>query len=184
MQSKFDSIKDKPAIINSFTGKTNTEFFITSNADLENIINQTNKTYEAIKTYTYKSLLTKTRLKDYLNLVELEINKSGGGNFEFALNYDAVIAKFNQINLLNPQKAFVDLAEFIDLYKDKSTISSLMKTLSEFALQAKDNCEFGNYLKLLSDETIKNLSTKHGSENDDTLIGAGILNSIRYTLWK
>ena len=39
MQSKFDSIKDKPAIINSFTGKTNTEFFITSNADLENIIN-------------------------------------------------------------------------------------------------------------------------------------------------
>ena len=178
MQSKFDSIKDKPAIINSFTGKTNTEFFITSNADLENIINQTNKTYEAIKTYTYKSLLTKTRLKDYLNLVELEINKSGGGNFEFALNYDAVIAKFNQINLLNPQKAFVDLTEFIDLYKDKSTISSLMKTLSEFALQAKDNCEFGNYLKLLSDETIKNLSTKHGSENDDILIGTGILNGI------
>ena len=74
MQSKFDSIKDKLAIINSFTGKTNTEFFITSSADLENIINQTNKTYKAISNYAYKSLLTQTRLKDYLNLVELEIN--------------------------------------------------------------------------------------------------------------
>ena len=176
MQSKFDSIKDKLAIINSFIDKTNTEFFITSNA--ENIINQTNKTYEAISNYAYKFLLTQTRLKDYLNLVELEINKSEDGNFEFALNYDGVIAKFNQINLLNPQKTFVDLAEFKDLYKDKSTITSLMKTLTEFALQAKDKGEFGNYLKLLSDETIKNLSTQHGSENDDILIGTGILNGI------
>lgn len=103
---------------------------------------------------------------------------SEDGNYEFALNYDEVIAKFQEINSLNPQKAFVDLAEFIDLYKDKSTINSLMQNLSEFAALAKDNGEIENYLKLLSDETIKILSAQHGSENNDTLIGTGILNGI------
>lgn len=178
MQSKFDSIKDKLAVINSFTGKTNTEFFITSSADLENIINQTNSTYNEIKSYIYKSLLTQTRLKDYLNLVTLDINESGDGNFEFALNYDGVIAKFNEVNSLNSEKAFVDLAEFIDLYSDKSTINGLMLTLSEFAVSAKENGQIENYLKLLSDETIKNLSTQNGSDGDDTLIGTDILNGI------
>ncbi|WP_407643641.1 hypothetical protein, partial [Campylobacter portucalensis] len=178
MQSKFDSIKDKLAIINSFTGKTNTEFFITSSADLENIINQTNKTYKAILGYTYKSLLTQTRLKDYLNLISLDINENGDGNYEFALNYDGVIAKFNEVNSLNSEKAFVDLAEFIDLYSDKSTLNGLMLTLSEFAVSAKENGQIENYLKLLNDETIKNLSTQTGSDGDDTLIGTDILNGI------
>ena len=182
--NSFIAITDKISIINAFSGRVNQNLFYTSSNDIENIINQTNKTYEAIRDYVYKSLLTQTRLKDYLNLITLDINevsnltRSSNPNFEFSLNYDKVIDKFNEIHATNPQKAFIDLAEFIDLYKDKSTLGSLMTTLSEFATIAKDSGEINDYLKELNSETIKNLSTQHGSENDDTLIGTGILNGI------
>ena len=182
IKSEFKTLSSKLAIINSFLAKTSTKFYITSIDDFSKLKDGINFTYENIKKYTYKTLLISTRLKEYIENITLDFteNKDNKGQISFNLspNFNQTISKFKQINQINPQKAFVDLAEFIDLCKDKSTISSLMKTLSEFALQAKDKGEFGNYLKLLSDETIKNLSTQHGSKNNDTLIGTGILNGI------
>jgi len=87
--NSFIAITDKISIINAFSGRVNQNLFYTSSNDIENIINQTNKTYEAIRDYVYKSLLTQTRLKDYLNLITLDINevsnltRSSNPNFEF-----------------------------------------------------------------------------------------------------
>ena len=183
IKSEFKTLSSKLAIINSFLAKTSTKFYITSIDDFSKLKDGINFTYENIKKYTYKTLLISTRLKEYIENITLDFteNKDNKGQISFNLspNFNQTISKFKQINQTNPQKAFVDLCEFVEIYgKDKALVSPLISLLSKLSQTAKENGVLNEYLSLLNKETIKNLSIQHGSENDDILIGTGILNGI------
>ncbi|MSN97126.1 calcium-binding protein, partial [Campylobacter sp. FMV-PI01] len=176
---EFDSIKYKLQIIDNFTGKTTTTLYYNTINDVIDIISNINKAYDEILNYSYKSLLTQTRLKEYINLMELDINETynlnGEISYEFKLNYDNAISKFKEVNNSNPKKAFTDLAEFITMFESKNDIKDGIALLSNFAITAKEKGVIKEYLDTLSSKTISDLSTQTGTLDDDTLIGTNIL---------
>ncbi|OPA72040.1 hypothetical protein BB381_00360 [Campylobacter pinnipediorum subsp. caledonicus] len=123
--------------------------YYTSNDDVKNIINYINSTYEGIVHFTYKSLLTQTRLKEYMEVATLNadenLDKEGNYKYNFSLNYSETIKKFQEIHNTNPKKAFSDLAEFIDLYEDKSKIVNAIDLLGNFTTRAKDKWLLAEY---------------------------------------
>ena len=149
---KFENIKWKIKIIDSFFGNKSTELYYIGDDDLKSMINTANKNYDDILKRIYNSLLPQTRLKEYINLVELKIEDN------FSLSYDnsAVVKAFLSLSKTNPQKAFVDLCEFVEIYgKDKALVSPLISLLSKLSQTAKENGVLNEYLSLLNKETIK-----------------------------
>ncbi|WP_158005599.1 hypothetical protein [Campylobacter pinnipediorum] len=49
--------------------------YYTSNYDRKNIINYINSTYKSIVDVAYKSLLTQTRLKEYMDVAALNVDE-------------------------------------------------------------------------------------------------------------
>ncbi|CZE51569.1 hypothetical protein [Campylobacter geochelonis] len=190
MLNEFETLRPKLAIINSFNGKSVDSVYITSNNDFINLKNRINQTYDSILDFTYKSLLTQTRLKKYIDLINIDIiqtpnqdsasatsniNTTENIKFEFKLDYNAALELFKRNNQLNPKQAFIDLAEFIDLFESKSDIEDGLALLSNFAINAKEQGVLKEYLNTLSKDTVLNLSTQIGTNNNDTLIGSNIL---------
>ena len=175
---EFNSIKYKLKVIDSFTGVVTKPLYYTSQDDVKNIINHINKSYDNIIEYSYKTLLTQTRLKEYMNLLELNvetIEANGTIKYSFKLDHTNALNHFKEINTTNPQKAFTDLAEFITMFESKNDIKDGIALLSNFAIAAKEKGVIKEYLNTLSSETISDLSTQTGSLNNDTLIGSNIL---------
>ena len=175
---EFNSIKYKLKVIDSFTGVVTKPLYYTSQDDVKNIINHINKSYDNIIEYSYKTLLTQTRLKEYMNLLELDvetIEANGTIKYSFKLDHTNALNHFKDINTTNPQKAFTDLAEFITMFESKNDIKDGIALLSNFAIAAKEKGAIKEYLNTLSSETISDLSTQTGSLNNDTLIGSNIL---------
>ena len=175
---EFNSIKYKLKVIDSFTGVVTKPLYYTSQDDVKNIINHINKSYDNIIEYSYKTLLTQTRLKEYMNLLELDvetIEANGTIKYSFKLDHTNALNHFKEINTANPKKAFTDLAEFITMFESKNDIKDGIALLSNFAIAAKEKGVIKEYLNTLSSETISDLSTQTGSLNNDTLIGSNIL---------
>ena len=175
---EFNSIKYKLKVIDSFTGVVTKPLYYTSQDDVKNIINHINKSYDNIIEYSYKTLLTQTRLKEYMNLLELDvetIEANGTIKYSFKIDHTNALNHFKEINSTNPQKAFTDLAEFITMFESKNDIKDGMALLSNFAIAAKEKGVIKEYLNTLSSKTISDLSTQTGSLNNDTLIGSNIL---------
>ena len=123
-------------------------------------------------------MLTQTRLKEYMNLLELNvetIEANGTIKYSFKLDHTNALNHFKEINTANPKKAFTDLAEFITMFESKNDIKDGIALLSNFAIAAKEKGVIKEYLNTLSSETISDLSTQTGSLNNDTLIGSNIL---------
>lgn len=175
---EFNSIKYKLKVIDSFTGVVTKPLYYTSQDDVKNIINHINKSYDNIIEYSYKTLLTQTRLKEYMNLLELDvetIEANGTIKYSFKIDHTNALNHFKEINSTNPQKAFTDLAEFITMFESKNDIKDGIALLSNFAIAAKEKGVIKEYLNTLSSKTISDLSTQTGSLNNDTLIGSNIL---------
>ena len=175
---EFNSIKYKLKVIDSFTGVVTKPLYYTSQDDVRNIINHINKSYDNIIEYSYKTLLTQTRLKEYMNLLELDvetIEANGTIKYSFKLDHTNALNHFKEINTTNPRKAFTDLAEFITMFESKNDIKDGIALLSNFAIAAKEKGVIKEYLNTLSSKTISDLSTQTGSLNNDTLIGSNIL---------
>ncbi|MCZ6106247.1 DUF2974 domain-containing protein, partial [Campylobacter ureolyticus] len=138
---EFNSIKYKLKVIDSFTGVVTKPLYYTSQDDVKNIINHINKSYDNIIEYSYKTLLTQTRLKEYMNLLELDvetIEANGTIKYSFKLDHTNALNHFKEINATNPQKAFTDLAEFITMFESKNDIKDGIALLSNFAIAAKE----------------------------------------------
>ncbi|WP_195836346.1 hypothetical protein, partial [Campylobacter portucalensis] len=175
---EFNSIKYKLKVIDSFTGSITKPLYYTSENDVKDIINHINQAYDNILDYSYKTLLTQTRLKEYMNLLELDvetIEANGTIKYSFKLDHTNALNHFKDINTTNPKKAFTDLAEFITMFESKNDIKDGIALLSNFAITAKEKGVIKEYLDTLSSKTISNLSTISGTSKDDTLIGTNIL---------
>lgn len=86
---EFNSIKYKLKVIDSFTGVVTKPLYYTSQDDVRNIINHINKSYDNIIEYSYKTLLTQTRLKEYMNLLELDVETiEANGTIKYSFKLD------------------------------------------------------------------------------------------------
>lgn len=108
--SKFAKYKDKLDILSAFTGDSRKIFYtIDPNQLLINI----DKAYNSLVQSVYQRLLFQTRLQPYLNQMGLIIKDN-----ELHADFTDIAAAFNQVFQENPEKAFVDLSDFLS-YKSE-----------------------------------------------------------------
>ncbi|WP_297895960.1 polymorphic toxin type 44 domain-containing protein [uncultured Campylobacter sp.] len=195
---EFESIKYKIKVIDAFTGSKTAELYYISNDDIKAIIKNTNETYDKILNYSYASLLAQTRLKGYADLISLDMisvpndtaaggasgSASGGANisakpkYDFRLNFTKVIDKFKEINLSDPKKAFVDLAEFATLFQSKKEFTAGLSLLAEFAYGANKRGVLSEYIAAIGQETQNKLdiatitSNSSGTNANDMMVGS------------
>ena len=202
---EFESIKYKIKVIDAFTGSKTAELYYISNDDIKAIIKNTNETYDKILNYSYASLLAQTRLKGYADLISLDMisvpndtaaggasaggnsksdTASGGANtsakpkYDFRLNFTKVIDKFKEINLSDPKKAFVDLAEFATLFQSKKEFAAGLSLLAEFAYGANKRGVLSDYIAAIGQETQNKLdiatitSNSSGTNANDMMVGS------------
>ena len=197
---EFESIKYKIKVIDAFTGSKTAELYYISNDDIKAIIKNTNETYDKILNYSYASLLAQTRLKGYADLISLDMiavpnDTATGGNsksdaassgantsakpkYDFRLNFTKVIDKFKEINLSDPKKAFVDLAEFAILFQSKKDFAAGLSLLAEFAYGANKRGVLGEYIAAIGQETQNKLdiatitSNSSGTDANDMIVGS------------
>ena len=188
---EFESIKYKIKVIDAFTGSKTAELYYISNDDIKAIIKNTNGTYDKILNYSYASLLAQTRLKGYADLISLDMiavpnDTTTGGNsnanskpkYDFRLNFTKVIDKFKEINLSDPKKAFVDLAEFATLFQSKKDFAAGLSLLAEFAYGANKRGVLGEYIAAIGQEMQNKLniatitSNYSGTNANDIMVGS------------
>ena len=197
---EFESIKYKIKVTDAFTGSKTAELYYISNDDIKAIIKNTNETYDKILNYSYASLLAQTRLKGYADLISLDMiavpnDTATGGNsksdaassgantsakpkYDFRLNFTKVIDKFKEINLSDPKKAFVDLAEFAILFQSKKDFAAGLSLLAEFAYGANKRGVLGEYIAAIGQETQNKLdiatitSNSSGTDANDMIVGS------------
>ncbi|MDO4644082.1 MAG: hypothetical protein Q4A74_09600, partial [Cardiobacteriaceae bacterium] len=112
---KVNQVLNKIAVLDAFSGEKSNTIYVTSAQEVLNFYEVVNKAYDKLAENIYEGLLFQTRLKPYLNKLGFIIE-----NNEFKLDYSGVIAAFEEIHAKNPEKAFVDLGEFITYSKNNS----------------------------------------------------------------
>lgn len=103
-------------------------------------------------------------------------NASAKPKYDFRLNFTKVIDKFKEINLSDPKKAFVDLAEFATLFQSKKEFAAGLSLLAEFAYGANKRGVLSEYLDTLGKDMqskINITTSSSGSADDDIMVGSG-----------
>lgn len=183
---EFESIKYKIKVIDAFTGSKTAELYYISNDDIKAIIKNTNETYDKILNYSYASLLAQTRLKGYADLISLDMiavpndtatggdaNTSAKPKYDFRLNFTKVIDKFKEINLSDPKKAFVDLAELLNVLSQSGSndLSGLGTVFYDFMNVAIKNGTFEQYKELLITSSDQNSYIIFPNTKSDSIRG-------------
>ena len=105
-------------------------------------------------------------------------NASAKPKYDFRLNFTKVIDKFKEINLNDPKKAFVDLAEFATLFQSKKEFAAGLSLLAEFAYGANKRGVLGEYVAAIGQETQNKLdiatitSNSSGTNANDMIVGS------------
>lgn len=105
-------------------------------------------------------------------------NTSAKPKYDFRLNFTKVIDKFKEINLSDPKKAFVDLAEFAILFQSKKDFATGLSLLAEFAYGANKRGVLGEYIAAIGQETQNKLdiatitSNSSGTDANDMIVGS------------
>ena len=105
-------------------------------------------------------------------------NASAKPKYDFRLNFTKVIDKFKEINLSDPKKAFVDLAEFATLFQSKKEFAAGLSLLAEFAYGANKRGVLSEYIAAIGQETQNKLdiatitSNSSGTNANDMMVGS------------
>ena len=100
-----EEVQEKIHILQSFYGINNNTIYINNPDELGKIMTNINKDYAALKEDTYQHLLFQTRLKPYLQETEIDENEE--------IHFEKVAEKFNEVFNTLPEKALIDLSEFL-----------------------------------------------------------------------
>lgn len=183
---EFESIKYKIKVTDAFTGSKTAELYYISNDDIKAIIKNTNETYDKILNYSYLISLdmiavpndTATGGNSKSDAASSGANTSAKPKYDFRLNFTKVIDKFKEINLSDPKKAFVDLAEFAILFQSKKDFAAGLSLLAEFAYGANKRGVLGEYIAAIGQETQNKLdiatitSNSSGTDANDMIVGS------------
>ncbi|MDO4225917.1 MAG: hypothetical protein Q4C94_00360, partial [Neisseria sp.] len=162
----------KIAALDAFSGEKSNIIYVSSDQDIMRFFHVANKAYDALSTNIYQALLFQTRLQPYLNEIGLTIE-----NDEFKLDYSGVMAKFGDVHAANPEKAFVDLGEFIAYSKDSSDgIKQLSSLFTQYVQTAVGQGTFEQYAEQLGSKALAKLGHQIGTDADETLRGNDLAN--------
>ena len=100
-----EETQDKLHILQSFYGINHHTIYLNKPDELEKIIDNIDNDYAALKEDTYQHLLFQTRLKPYLQEIEIDENEE--------IHFEKVAEKFNEVFNTLPEKALIDLSEFL-----------------------------------------------------------------------
>ncbi|WP_193004243.1 calcium-binding protein [Neisseria yangbaofengii] len=170
---KIQHYRQKVATLDAFSGEKSRVMFSMNDTETKHIFSVIDKAYDSLNNNVYQALLFQTRLQPYLNEIGLKIE-----NDEFVLDYSGVAAKFGDVFAENPEKAFVDLGEFIAYSTTTSNLTELSSLMAQYAKAAVENGTFEQYAQILGTETLAKLGHKLGGESDDHLNGNELANLI------
>lgn len=166
---KFKTYSDKLNVLNAFTGETSRLFYAGTPKQRQQLLDTIDKTYNGIRNSLYESLLFQTRLKLYMEKLTFKLE-----NDEVSLDFSGIAATFNQVFQHNPQKAFVDLGEFL-AYHYTGFWSDGMKLFGEYVDYAKAHDVLDQWCDLLGKTVQDKLSVQSGCDGNDILIGTNLL---------
>lgn len=166
---KFKTYSDKLNVLNAFTGETSRLFYAGTPKQRQQLLDTIDKTYNGIRNSLYESLLFQTRLKPYMEKLTFKLE-----NDEVSLDFSGIAATFNQVFQHNPQKAFVDLGEFL-AYHYTGFWPDGMKLFGEYVDYAKAHDVLDQWCDLLGKTVQDKLSVQSGCDGNDILIGTNLL---------
>ena len=143
---------------------------------MESFLKTVRETYGKLTDNVYENLLFQTRLQPYLNKIGLKLE-----NGEFKLDFTDVAALFGEVYARSPEKAFVDLGEFLAYSKISSgdnAFTELSSLMAQYSLNAVNSGTFEQYAEALGKEAMEKLGHKTGTEKDDSLYGNELANFI------
>ncbi|WP_107688895.1 calcium-binding protein [Neisseria wadsworthii] len=165
-----DQTWHKIAALDAFLGEKSNIIYVSSDRDIAKFFQVANKAYDTLGQNIYKALLFQTRLKPYLKEIGFTIE-----NNEFKLDYSKVLAKFNEIHAKDPQKAFVDLGEFIAYSKQGADLGGLSGLFAEYFYKASEAGNLEKYTEALGKDA---LDIQKGTEQNDSLSSKKSLNHL------
>ncbi|PZE11206.1 hypothetical protein DMX10_22280, partial [Pseudomonas sp. 57B-090624] len=130
-----------------------------------------NQAYESLKQSIYDGLLLQTRLKTYVDAINLNITNAG-----MEPDYNQMHTLFATIASENPLKAISDALEFSQAWKDKKSADSLKLSFIPAIVDQLSAVEINEFR-----DQIAELSSQHiqlGSDSNDALIGTANNNYI------
>ncbi|MDO4777716.1 MAG: calcium-binding protein [Cardiobacteriaceae bacterium] len=177
LELDFLEARYKVGILDSFTGQRTPALYYGTEEQAKHIIKVVNETYDKLSQSAYKALLFQTRLKPYADAVGFTLDESD----KLALDFTEVAAKFNAVHEYNPEKAFVDLGEFI-VHGNRKGAEEAFADLSALHLQylreARINNKSLEYEKILGEENLKALGNQSGTKQADSLRGNELSNEL------
>ncbi|MFC5919508.1 calcium-binding protein, partial [Neisseria weixii] len=168
---KIQHYRQKVATLDAFSGEKSRVMFSMNDTETKRIFSVIDKAYDSLNKNVYQALLFQTRLQPYLNEIGLRIENGG-----FVLDYSGVAAKFGNVFAENPEKAFVDLGEFIAYSTTTGNVTELSSLMAQYAKAAVENGTFEQYAQILGTETLAKLGHKLGGDTEDRLNGNDLAN--------
>ena len=170
---KFDTYSNKLNILNAFTGESSKLFYAGTAKQRQKLLDTIDDTYNSIRDSLYESLLFQTRLKPYLEKLTFKLE-----NDQISIDFSDTTAAFNQVFQHNPEKAFVDLGEFL-AYQYDGFWPEGFNLLNQYIDYAKTHGVYEQWCNHLGQTAQDKLSVCSGSDGDDILIGTNLLSDGR-----
>ena len=167
LQAQLDALSDKIKILDAFTGTDSSVLGYGTVQQAEAIVKTVNETHAALAQRIYQGLLFQTRLRPYLEKIGFEL-KDGSLKLDFA----PLQAAFEQAFTENPEKAFVDLAEF-NAYGSQYTQNwpDARTLLLDFAKTGAENNQLSGWLQALDNTAVGILGIQGGTSGNESLYG-------------
>ncbi|WP_107820362.1 calcium-binding protein [Neisseria sicca] len=175
-KEKLHELRTKIAALDAFSGEKSSVIYVQSKEQMESFLKTVRETYSKLTDNVYENLLFQTRLQPYLNKIGLKLE-----NGEFKLDFTDVAALFGEVYARSPEKAFVDLGEFLAYSKISSgdnAFTELSSLMAQYSLDAIHSGTFEQYAEALGKEAMEKLGHKTGTEKDDSLYGNELANFI------
>ncbi|WP_373752485.1 calcium-binding protein, partial [Neisseria weixii] len=177
---KIQHYRQKVATLDAFSGEKSRVMFSMNDTETKRIFSVIDKAYDSLNDNVYQALLFQTRLQPYLNEIGLVLE-----NDEFKLDYSGVLAKFGEVHAENPEKAFVDLGEFLAYGKQgiASSSAELSALFERYVDTAKTQGTFEALKAALGNEAVEILSREYGNNENDVLRSVGLNSSKNVSLY-
>ncbi|MBO7380231.1 MAG: hypothetical protein J6U05_00965, partial [Neisseriaceae bacterium] len=143
-----DETQNKLHILQQFYGQSDNAVYLEKPSDLGDVVDNIDKDYNALKQDMYENLLFQTRLNPYLQEISVNMDEQNQKQFDFS----GVENKFQQVYEENPEKALVDLGEFLQYSNIGELDPNLTKQFAKYYVEMGDNAE-----ELIDKETAKHI---------------------------
>jgi Ca2+-binding RTX toxin-like protein len=131
---QINQLKPLIAILNSFAGVSGSNLYYASEEDVRSLCQRILVAYDELALFIYKSLLVQTRVKPYLQNVEVGLDEDN-----ININFQDTLALFDRVFSEDPSRAIFDLVDLISLDYSSLHILPLVVKLRSYIDVYRDN---------------------------------------------